>query len=140
MKQVQIQVDDPRTVRTETLLFDGDGHRVHNTADMVSGERIEYDKDDNVVRRSYLTNQPPSPTFGDVDAFDVMLSGKAGPWNLEVDGQPVTTIAALFTYLIGDDKLTPSQVRTRVANILLLPAWANAPADLRAAVDAYLSA
>ena len=132
------QQPDPRTVRTVTFMFDASGHPTDDVEKMWSGEAIEYDKDDNVVRRSYLSKAPmPEVEIGDVDDFDAMLESGT-EWNLEYDGEPITTIVALLKYL-GADTLPEQQARERVANIGLLPAWEDAPADLRAAVEVYLT-
>ena len=68
-----------------------------------------------MVRRSYLSRPEPQPVeLGEVDDFDTMLESTDTAWNLEWEGKPITTIAALINYL-GADTLPIEQARERVA-------------------------
>ena len=123
--------------------IDADGNRVDpGDESAVAGEAVETDENGDVIRRYYLVPGPPpdETVVENTDDIERAMFDSSPEYDLAlVDGDtttPVTTIAQLMTYL-GAEGLPPDQVRDRVAN--MLPLWANAPADLKAAVNAYLT-
>lgn len=129
-------------MRTEALYFDADGNRIGEpTEAMATGEITYLDDDGQVTRRDYIVG-PASAHYAATEfgALDRVLE-EPSPFDLTFvdDGveKPVTTLVELFTAL-GGAYIDEDALRNRVANLLILPFWENAPEDLRAAVDAYL--
>lgn len=120
--------------RTETFMFDATGARVDpDNPAALHGEQVQYDADDHVIRRLYLRADPPP-----VDAVDAAIEAEPGPWDLNLDGEPVTTLADLLRFVGATNTGDPKNL-DRVGAVTLLASWPNAPQPLQDEVNTYLA-
>lgn len=121
--------------RTVVRAWDADGNPVEpGDPTALRGEAIEYDAAGNELRRLYLSNEPAPPEPTEADAVDAALTAEPGEWT---DDLP-QDLEALIEY-VGGQTLPPDVLLDRVAAVILLPTWENAPAELQRQVYAYLA-
>lgn len=125
--------------------FDADS-RPCTVGEAVTGEIVEL-VGGFEVKRTYVDLRettkslevPALVSDADPENQDALKNASWDLWSLEDDGQlvPVTTLEQLLRTW-GIDGLPLPQQRTFVANMMGLPMWVPAPAELRAEVNDWL--
>lgn len=132
--------------RAVSYAFDAEGNEVSDMAKARTAEIVEYDGEIE-LGRTYVTLDPSErlaeiPVASDASATDDSDWIKHGTWDLYEyrAGQMVlvTTLTQLLEVL-GWSGLPPRERRDHIANLMTLPSWTPAPADLKTEVAAWLA-
>ena len=84
------------------------------------------------MREYVAMGEFPDIDFGDTDPIDQQITGGSTEWTL-----PDTLEELIET--LGGQQIGPDRLADRLATVVLIPSWPNAPQTLQSQVYAYLA-